>query len=216
MSAQPITLPEQAPLVGRWGILGGTFDPIHYGHLAIAEAAREDLALQGVLFVPAGTPPHKPAPIASARDRLAMVERAVTDNRFFLVSREESERAGTSYAVDTLERLSETSPRAEFVYVMSAEAAASLGQWRHPERILTLARIAITPRLGHPPQDREWLTTHFAGLEDRFSLLSRPRLGHAASEIRALLAEGRSIRYLVPPAVEAYISERALYRARQA
>jgi nicotinate-nucleotide adenylyltransferase len=203
---------------GAWGILGGTFDPIHYAHLAVAEQTREALALAGVLFVPAGVPPHKRGlAISPAAAREAMVALAIADNPTFRLSRVEIERPGPSYSVETVERLLEAGPQSseeggQYVFILSVEALAGLRAWREPRRLLELCRLAVVPRLGHPLPDRAWLARHFPGQEDRVLFLDGPDLGHSASDIRRRASEGRSIRYLVPPPVEAYIHDHGLYR----
>lgn len=200
---------------GRWGILGGTFDPIHYAHLAIAENAREELGLAGVLFIPAGSPPHKPDRIVSAPShRAAMVELAIADNPAFRLSRVELDRSGPSYSVDTLSQLLESDREASaerYVFIISVEALASLHTWREPRRLLELTAVAVVPRLGTRSPGRAWIAEHFPGQEDRVLFLDGPELGHSASDIRRRASEGRSIRYLVPPGVEAYIKEHSLY-----
>jgi nicotinate-nucleotide adenylyltransferase len=206
-----------ATTAGAWGILGGTFDPIHYAHLAIAERARDALGLTGVLFVPAGSPVHKThRTVTAPSHRLALVELAIEDDPHFRLSRIETERAGPSYSVDTVEALladppDEAAARHGFVFILSAEALAGLHRWRKPQRLLELCRLAVVPRLGVRTPGRDWLAEHFPGQEDRVIFLDGPDLGHSASLIRRLASEGRSIRYLVPPKVEAYIGERALY-----
>lgn len=197
----------------RWGILGGTFDPVHYAHLAIAEEARESLALDLVLFVPAHQTVHKsPAAVTPAAHRLAMVQLAVEDNQGFRTSAIELERGGPSYSVHTLEELARGNPGTEFVFLMSAEAARSVPTWRDPRRLLELSRVAIIPRLGYETPTRAWLAEQFPGQDERFLYLKVPPLGHSASDIRARVRNGRSIRYLVPPAVQEYIVQHGLYR----
>ena len=210
--------PRYAPAeAGTWGILGGTFDPIHYAHLAIAEQTREALDLAGILFVPAGIPPHKPERIvAPPSHRAAMVELAIADNDAFRLSRIELDRPGRSYTVETIEWLLEEDPHRgpeRYVFIVSAEALLGLPTWRDPERILTLARLAVVPRPGHPSPGRAWVAEHFPGREDRVVFLGGPLLGHSASDIRRRAAARRSIRYLVPPAVDAYLREHTLYPA---
>ncbi|HEX5466084.1 MAG TPA: nicotinate-nucleotide adenylyltransferase [Candidatus Limnocylindrales bacterium] len=207
------------PTEGAWGLLGGTFDPIHYAHLAIAEWVRETLGLAGVLFVPAARPPHKLGrPISPATDRAAMVVAAIADNPAFRLSRLELERPGVSYTVDTVEAVLAAPPQPwqadrGLIIIISAEAAAGLPTWHEPLRLLRLSRLAIVPRHGYVMPDAAWLGRHVPGLEERVLRLDGPDLGHSASLIRQLVGEGRSIRYLVPPAVEAYVREHALYRA---
>jgi nicotinate-nucleotide adenylyltransferase len=203
---------------GAWGILGGTFDPIHFAHLAIAEQARETLDLAGVLFVPAGVPPHKPGQVVSASaDRVAMVELAITDNPSFRVSRVEVERPGPSYAADTVEALLRDppcpwDPGSGLVFILSVEALAGLDRWHDPERLLRTCRLAVVPRRGHPVPARDWMAAHFPAFVDRLIVLDGPDLGHSASAIRQRASEGLTIRYLVPRPVESYIHEHGLYR----
>jgi nicotinate-nucleotide adenylyltransferase len=204
-----------ADRVRSLGVLGGTFDPIHYGHLAIAEQTAEALALDAVLFVPANEPPHKPqGAAASAPDRATMVALAIADNARFRLSRVELDRPGPSYAVDTLERLHAEEP-AEYVFILSSEALSGLKSWRNPDRLLELCRIAVVPRPGFPILDRSWVAEHFPGREERVLFMDGPRLGHSASDIRRRVQAGRSIRYLVPREVEAYIAERGLYQSSE-
>jgi nicotinate-nucleotide adenylyltransferase len=210
------------PVRGPLGILGGTFDPIHLAHLAIAEQAREDLGLREVVFIPAGTPPHKPGrPISPAEHRVAMVELAIAGNASFRVSRIEVDRSGPSYTIDTLRVLTtgdggsaaDGVPVNDIVLIVSAEALAAFPEWRKPNEVLDLARVAVVPRRGCPTPGRAWLEEQFPGRSDRFLFLAGPDLGHSASDIRARVVHGRSIRYLVPDAVEAYVRGHSLYSA---
>jgi nicotinate-nucleotide adenylyltransferase len=207
-----------APVVaGSLGVFGGTFDPIHFVHLAVAQAAAEALGLARVLFVPAGQPPHKPDRIVTpAADRLAMVELAIAGNDRFAVDRIELERAGPSFTVDTLEALRASraargdSP--ELTLILSADAFLGLDTWREPRRILELACLAVAPRDGYPQAPAAFMAEHFPDLADRIVLLDGPRLRLSASDLRRRAAAGRSLRYLVPDAVAAYIDDHALYR----
>jgi len=195
----------------RWGILGGSFDPIHFGHLAIAEQARDALELTGVRFIPAGNPVHKDVPRASSSHRLRMVELAIGDNPAFVADAIEINSDRPSYTVDTLEHLTTQAPECEWTLIISAEAARALPEWRNPDRILELGRVAVVPRLGYPDLTPDWLAASFPGREDRFTILDTTRLGHSSTDIRDRIRDGRSIRYLVPAAVEAYIGDNALY-----
>jgi len=202
---------------GALGVLGGTFDPVHIAHLAVAEEARETLGLERVLFVPAGIPPHKRTlAITPGEDRLAMVRLAIEGNAAFGVSRVELDRDGPSYTVDTLEALRAdrlaAGGSAELVLIVSAEAFAGFATWREPRRILGLATVAVAPRDGFPDASLAVVTRDFPGLEDRVLLLDGPRLRLSASDLRARAAAGRSLRYLVPDAVAAHIVDHALYR----
>jgi nicotinate-nucleotide adenylyltransferase len=222
---------------GRLGILGGTFDPIHVAHLAVAEEAREALGLERVLFVPAGRPWQKADRVVSAAaHRVAMVEAAIAGNPAFVCSRMEVERAGPSYTVDTVESLAALERAAgrepDLWFILSSEALRGLSTWHEPDRLLELCRMAVVPRpasIAVPPGSRDdvpgladeseapiddaWLLGELPGREDRVRLLEGPYLRLSASDIRARVAAGRSIRYLVPDAVAAYIGDHALYTA---
>jgi nicotinate-nucleotide adenylyltransferase len=190
--------------------MGGTFDPIHVGHLAVAEEAREALALDRILFVPAGSPPHKPASeVTPAHHRAAMVQLAIDDNPAFELSRIELDRPGLSYTVDTVEALAR---EAEVTLILSVETFRELPTWHEPARLFEAARLAVVPREGYPASDPQWLASMFPGREDRVSYREGPRLGLSSTQIRARVAAGRSIRYLVPAAVAAYIVANDLYR----
>ncbi len=210
---------EAAPrpvVVGSVGVLGGTFDPIHFGHLAIAEEARQSLGLERVLFVPARLPPHKPGrPITPAEHRVAMVQLAIADNPAFELCELELRRPGPSYTVDTLRELVdeqlEKGIEPDLTFILSVEAFAGILSWREPRRILELARLAVVPRPGHEAPGAGWLSESFAGLETRVTLLPGPNIGISGSDIRARAAAGRSIRYFVPAPVARYVAEHRLY-----
>jgi nicotinate-nucleotide adenylyltransferase len=195
--------------------MGGAFDPIHVGHLAIAEEAREVLGIERVLFVPTGSPPHRPTAFAPAEHRLAMTAAAIAGNPGFDVSRLEVDRPGPSFTLDTLRALAHldrvAGRRPDLVLILSAETFHDLPGWHQPRRILELARVAVAPRVGHATPDRAWLAAELPGLEDRVTFLEGPRLGVSSTAIRERLAAGRSIRYLVPAPVVAYIGEHGLY-----
>ncbi len=210
----------------RLGILGGTFDPVHLGHLAVAAAARDALGLARLLFVPAGDPWQKrDRPVTAASHRVAMIELAIAGAKGFACSRIEVDRPGPSYTVDTLEALAADERDAgrdpDLWLVLSAESLAGLPTWRDPERILDLARLAVVPRgtapsLGpdgrpRPVADPAWVVATYPGREERFRFLDGPRIDLSATEIRARVAAGRSIAGLVPDAVAAYIGDHALY-----
>jgi nicotinate-nucleotide adenylyltransferase len=202
----------------RLGIMGGTFDPIHIGHLAIAEAAREALGLAQVVFVPAGEPPHKPDSVdASVEDRVEMVRLAIADNPAFALSRVDVDRAGPSYTADSVRLIGDEERAAgrepDLVLVMSSETLAGLRSWHDPARLVAAAGIAVVPREGHPAPDPAWIEASFPGQAGRFTIVDGPRLGISSTAIRAAVAAGRSIRYLVPEAVGAYIADHGLYRS---
>jgi nicotinate-nucleotide adenylyltransferase len=202
---------------GSIGVLGGTFDPVHVGHLVIAEEVREALGLERVLFVPAGIPPHKPGrPITPAEDRVAMVELAIAGNATFELSRLEVDRPGPSYAVDTLELIAAQARvggrEPDITFILSAEAFVELPTWRDPARLLSLCRMAVVPRSGPGAPGAAWLHEHIPGQEARVLFLDGPNVDLSATRLRERVAVGRSIRYLVPEAVIAYIADHALYR----
>jgi nicotinate-nucleotide adenylyltransferase len=196
----------------RWGVLGGTFDPVHYAHLAVAEQVRDALDLARILFVPAAQPVHKPpAAVSDAEHRARMVELAIADNPLFELSRVELDRDTPSYSVETMSQLTTANADREFYFIASSEAVKELPTWRDPGRLLSLCRLAVVPRLGYTLPDRQWLRREFPGQEDRFVFVDATHLGHSASDIRSRVGSGRSIRYLVPSAVETYIRENRLY-----
>ncbi len=204
-------------VAGSLGVFGGTFDPIHNAHLAVAEEAAEVIGLERVLFVPTGEPPHKPGrEITPADDRLAMVELAIAGNPRFAAARLELDRPGPSYTVDTLVALradrSTAGAADDLVLVLSAEAFLGLMSWREPRRVLELARVVVAPRDGYPDAGPDFLAEHLPDLADRATFLAGPRLRLSASELRARAASGRSLRYLVPDAVSAYIGDHGLYQ----
>jgi nicotinate-nucleotide adenylyltransferase len=204
-------------VAGSLGVLGGTFDPIHIAHLALAQEAADALGLERILFIPAGSPPHKPGvPISSRADRMAMVELAIAGNDRFGVSRMELDRAGPSYTVDTLGELRamqlDAGVRAELTLILSADAFQGLMSWHEPRRVLELARLAIAPRDGYPEAGPAFLAANVPDLHHRAVFLEWPRIRLSASALRERAAGGHSLRYLVPDAVAAYIDDHDLYR----
>jgi nicotinate-nucleotide adenylyltransferase len=205
-----------AVVPGSVGVFGGTFDPIHIVHLAVAEEAAEVLGLERVIFVPAGLPPHKPGRLISpGEQRLAMVELAIAGNDRFEASRIELDRPGPSFMVDTLAAMLTAAPGAgrvtELTLILSAEAFAGVASWREPGRIIELARIAVAPRDGYPDPDPQRLEAELPGLTARTMFLDAPRLRLSSTDLRERAAAGRSLRYLVPDAVAAYIGDHGLY-----
>jgi nicotinate-nucleotide adenylyltransferase len=197
---------------GSIGVFGGTFDPIHNAHLAVAQAAADACALERVLFVPAARPPHKPdAVISAAADRVAMIELAIAGNDRFTLDRVELERAGPSYTVDTLETLHARGDT-NVSLILSAEAFRQLPTWRDPRRIVELARLIVAPRDGYADADPVLAQERLPELAGRVTVLDWPRLHLSGSELRERVATGGSLRYLVPDAVAAYIGDHGLYR----
>jgi nicotinate-nucleotide adenylyltransferase len=202
---------------GAIGVFGGTFDPIHVAHLAVAQEAVEALGLERVVFVPAGQPPHKPGQaITAGEHRLAMVELAIAGNDRFAVDRIELDRPGPSYTVETLEVLraagADRGLEPQLTLILSAEAFLSLPTWNDPARVLELACVAVAPREGYPGAGAAFVAKHFPGQVDRVIFLDGPRLRLSATELRERAAAGRTLRYLVPDAVAAYIDDHDLYR----
>ena len=202
-------------LRGALGIFGGTFDPIHLAHLAVAEAACDDLGLAGVTFIPAAQPPHKAGRrLTPVLHRLAMVEAAIADNPRFSVSRIEIDRVGPSYTADTLTALADAGV-GPLALILSAEAVADLPSWHDPQRVLALATLVIAPRDGYADIAPDWFESTFPGVPRSVVLLDGPRMRLAASDIRRRAAAARSLRYLVPDAVATYIGDHGLYRAER-
>ena len=195
------------------GVLGGTFDPIHIGHLIIAEEARIKLGLAEVLFVPTGQPWLKQdRDIAPTVHRVEMVRRAIADNPGFKLSTLEVDRSGPSYTVDTLESLQDQlGSRVNLFFILGRDTLADLPLWKEPSEVIRLCRLVVPPRLGS--RDLKHLEEAIPGLRDRVVQLDMPVIGISSSGIRHRLAEGTSIRYLVPPGVEEYIAEQRIYLA---
>lgn len=195
-------------------MLGGTFDPIHYGHLAIAEDCLAQLSLDEVLFLPAGDPPHKQhRPISPADDRVAMVDLAIADNPSFRLSRIDVDRPGPSYSVDTVWALREQlGSEVRIFFIVGADSLADLPRWREPERLARLCQIVAVNRPGHPWPDPSRLEGVIPDAARRIITLTTPGVDVSASELRRRVAQGKPIRYLVPDVVLAYIRERRLYR----
>lgn len=203
-----------APAAGsRLGVLGGTFDPPHVAHLAVAEEAREALGLERVLFVPAGRPWQKAArDVTPGPIRLAMLERAIAGNPAFAVDGREVERPGPSYTVDTLAALVAEGAGPDPWFILSAEALAGFATWREPQRILGLARLCVAPRGSRPEAAVAALLARFPEAAGRLAVLDGPRFDLSSTEIRGRVRAGRSVRYLVPDGVAELITRYALYR----
>jgi len=195
------------------GILGGTFDPIHIGHLVVAEEARIKLGFSEVLFVPAGQPWLKlDRNITPAAHRVEMVRRAIADNPHFKLSTLEVERPGPSYTVDTLTILRKQLGReARLFFILGRDTLAELPLWKEPEKVVQLCRLVVPPRLGS--RDLKHLETALPGLMGKVIQLDMPVIGISSSGIRQRIAQGLPIRYLVPAEVEKYITEHRIYLA---
>jgi nicotinate-nucleotide adenylyltransferase len=228
----------------RIGLFGGTFDPPHLGHLAIAERARECLRLDQVIFMPSGTPPHKRgAEISRAAARVAMTRLAVRDHPAFTLDTLETRRRGASYTVDTLRTLRAQHPRARLYLVIGEDSLEEFHTWHEPESILALATLVVAPRpeegrargrlsggasvaskrAGSRRLERGAArrvgrglgAARFPGLRRRVVWLDGPRLELSSSQIRARVRAGRSVRYLVPERVAGYLARHRLYGRRR-
>jgi len=197
--------------VARIGILGGTFNPPHVGHLVCAQDALDQLELDRVVLMPVHTPPHKEAPLDPGGEvRLRLCELAVEGEEHVTVSRLELDRPGPSWTVDTLRAIHATSPGDELTFIVGGDQAHGLPTWREPDGVLALATLAVAERAGVRRDDVRERLAGLAGAE-RVRFFDMPRIDVSSSEIRRRVATGRPIRHLVPPAVAAYIRERDLY-----
>jgi nicotinate-nucleotide adenylyltransferase len=212
----------------RLGILGGSFDPVHFGHLRSAEEVREALALDRVYFVPANHPPHKPGRrLAEGRARLAMLQIAIAGNPVFRACDVELDRGGTSYSIDTVQSFVTTEPGAQLFFIVGIDTFREMHTWKDAARLFEVASVVVTSR---PPSAVERSITHLpvaaqeAFCYDPSTLSYRHRSGTrlcflpitgidvSATAIRERSHRGQSIRYLVPPDVERYIRDHGLYR----
>lgn len=195
----------------RIGLLGGTFDPIHLGHLIIAERAAEGLDLDQVLFVPAQSPPHKPGhPILAAHHRAAMVKLAIAGNDRFAFSDLDLHTATPSYTSELVARACEMAPDAQFFFIAGADSLRDFPTWHEPRIILEHATLAIARRPGVIID--EAMLSAVPGLRSRVRLFDSPLIEISATDIRERIGEGRDIRYLVPENVREYIRKHHLYR----
>jgi nicotinate-nucleotide adenylyltransferase len=197
----------------RLGILGGTFDPIHFGHLLAAEEARVALHLNQVLLVPAGDPPHKPdEAVSPAAHRLAMIRLAIADNSALAISTMDLDRPGPHFSVDTIHLLRQEwgTDAQDTFFIMGADSLSQLPTWHQPERLIELCRLAVAARPGYRA-DLGGLEAALPGLKGRVDWLEMPVLDISSSDLRRRIEEGRSIRYQTPAAVAEYVAEHGLY-----
>ncbi len=193
----------------RVGILGGTFDPPHIGHLVLAEYARTALNLDCVLFVPAADPPHKHQLRYGIEHRLPMLELAIAGNDQFVISRVDVDRPGPHYTVDMIRILQQQHPKTEYYFLMGGDSLHHLPQWYHPLELIALCKLAVMARPGtEVAPDLKALP----GLAERVIMIDSPMLGFSSTEVAERLEAGKSVRYLVPDAVLTYIQENGLYR----
>jgi len=194
----------------RLGIFGGTFDPIHFGHLRIAETAREALALDRVMFIPVGAPVHRARPPRAGREhRYAMCIAATDTHPDFMVSRIETENPEPSYTLDTLQRIHAERPDDHLHLIIGADEAVAFPTWHEPKGILALARLAVATR---PGLDRDALYERLPEWQsEHMDVLPPLHIGISSTDIRARFLDGRSVRYLMPDEVRIHIEKYALY-----
>ena len=194
----------------RIGVMGGTFDPIHQGHLVAAEEARWQFDLDQVVFVPTGQPWQKPVGVSPAEDRYRMTELATASNPGFTVSRLEVDHPGPTYTVDTLRRLRAAQPDgARLFFIIGADAMLQILTWKEPDQVLALTELIAATRPGF---DLDRLVSQVPGAAGRVHRMDIPALAISSSDLRARVARGVPIRYLVPDEVARYIHDHALYR----
>jgi nicotinate-nucleotide adenylyltransferase len=200
----------------RLGIFGGTFDPVHYGHLLLAECCREQIKLDRVWFMPTAVPPHKQqAAITPADHRLEMLGLAIAGNKGFEVCRYEIERGGVNYTVDTLDHFRRETPEHELFFLIGGDSLADLPTWREPDRLCQLAKLVVVRRPDMAEIDFSALTGCIAAEridEMRRHVVEMPRIDLSARDIRTRAAAQQSIRYRTPRSVEMYIETHGLYR----
>lgn len=198
------------PTTVRTGILGGTFDPLHLGHLLIAEQARDQLELDCVLFVPAGRPPHKASlDITDAGVRYDMVEAGIADNPSFQISSSDMDLAALSFTFELLERLSTARPHDRFFFIVGEDSLYEFGSWVNPGRILELTTLAVASRPVSPDVVRA--LPPIPGIEGRLEWITSPPCEISSTDIRHRVQTRKSIRYMVPDAVRAYIESHGVY-----
>ena len=197
------------------GILGGTFDPIHMGHLRMAEHVFQRMDLENILFIPAYVPPHKLGQdFAPAQDRYAMTKLAIADNPHFTVSDMELQRTGVSYTIDTIRQLHEQYGDRELYFIIGADSVAQLHTWHNIEEMLELTRFVAVWRPGYEDAMEELVRHLGLQAKERVLLLDTPVYDISSTEIRTRIRQGASLAGLVPDTVEKYIYEQGLYGCR--
>jgi nicotinate-nucleotide adenylyltransferase len=201
----------------RSGILGGTFDPVHNGHLVLAGEVAARLHLDEVIFIPTGCPHFKANTVVSpAEHRLEMLQLAISRHPLFKISTMELERPGPTYTVDTITELCRRrGPEDEFYFILGWDNLKELTLWRQPEQLLSLCKLVAVPRIGGVAPDLKVLEAAIGGLKGSVVMLDSPRIDISASAIRCRVADGLSIANLVPEAIEGYIKEHGLYRKKK-
>ncbi len=207
---------SEASGVRKVGIFGGTFDPIHQGHMVIAEQVADTLGLRCVIFVPGGVPPHKPPTSvkASAEDRLSMVEAAIADNEEFFVDRVEIEAGRPMYSVETVPLVKERYEGDEWYFITGADEVSNLLSWREPDNLLAQTAMVAATRPGYDISNLDHLAEALENFE-QIVPVECTRVDVSATRIRRMLVEGKSVRYLVPDGVFGIIHDRGLYGANK-
>jgi nicotinate-nucleotide adenylyltransferase len=206
-------------IMRRVGVFGGTFDPVHYGHLVVAEEVYATLQLAEMVFVPAGQPPHKTHEVISAAEhRLAMLELAIASNPHFTISRVDMDRPGPSYTVDTLRLLRKQWREETAIYfVIGGDSLEDLLSWHDPPGILEqLTHLVAIRRPGYNESEEyyDWLEARLPGIKQRLLVVEAPQFEISATDLRLRVAEGRPIKYQTPDSVESYIIQYGLYRQK--
>ena len=196
----------------KLGIFGGTFDPIHYGHLLLAETCRQELTLDEVRFVPAGIPPHKSEAVSDGHARADMVALAVSGYPEFTVDRREIQRDGPSFTVQTLHEITRENPNTELFFLMGADSLRDFAGWYQPAKILDLSTVVAVSRPGQPSGTSGGSVKGMERLDmSRICLIAMPGTDISATDLRNRMRDGRGLRFLTPRAVEAFLTEHNFY-----
>ncbi len=197
----------------KLGVLGGTFNPIHLGHLRIAEVVTNEFSLNKILFIPAGQPWLKSnSTILEAKHRVEMVKLAINDRVHFKLSMLEIDRNGPSYTVDTLEQLHQYHDKAAIYFILGWDNLAQLPLWHKPQRIIQLCHLVVVPRVDYPAPDLTFLEKKIPRISQVTTILNSPRIDINSSVIRERIRQGLPINQLVPKRVYKYIIEKKLYQ----
>ncbi len=196
------------------GIMGGTFDPIHYGHLILAQNALDTFSLDEILFVPSGTPWLKESTkVLSKNKRVSMTGMAIEDNPDFALSTIEIDREGNSYSYETVEELKRMQPKTDFYFIMGADSLLEIERWKHPDRLMAECTLLVAVR---DDCDREGLEKQIIYLTDKYQadirILPANRIDISSTKIRRMIREGKSVRYMLPDQVIRFIQKNHLYR----
>lgn len=197
-------------MMKRLGIFGGSFDPVHLGHLLLAESAREELELEKIVFVPAGQSPlKKNLPYTCAEDRWRMLRLAIEDNPFFFASRVELDREPPSYTIETVDHFRRIYPETDLWLIIGEDNLGDLPRWRECNRLLSLIKIGVGARPGY---HQKAIPKELLDFTERIKFFSHPEVEISSRVIREKIRRGGSIRYLLPPAVQNYIGRHNLYK----